>query len=383
MPSKETQSMARRPQNWVIGGFILLAVFVIALVLIDLLLSRGIGLPATFLISPGEIILTPGEGWQFRAVAGERTMPGVKWTATGGDIGPEGFYVAPDTPGDYQIIAQHPNSSYRAAATVHVVNTENAGTEQSISPTESVTSVQPTTAFTTAPKATPAEQTPAEPTSAPTTAPTQTSSPSPSIFFDGVGDLVSFDTLEPVSVAPPGTDIRAACFSGGRQLMRTIPAELAGEISDWDTEENLILWLAFHQPVPTASDMERFWIFALDTDGDTATGRPVGEGIINPDIGVEATIGVHSDPATGIELAPYILVWNARLATSESQTLDLEARLSAARDALFIRVPVGSLTETIKTLSKVEPNWDQTIGRALATATTSEGTVADFAPERP
>jgi hypothetical protein len=376
--------MARRPQHWVIGGFVLLAVFVIAFVLVNLLLSQGIGLPATFLVLPSEVTLHPGDGWQFRAVAGDRVIPGAKWTATGGDIGPEGFYVAPDTPGDYQIIAQHPNSDYRAAATVHVVGTEDAPAEPSLSPTESATPVQPTTASTAASTTTPIRPTQAESTPVPpTTAPTRTSSPSPSIFFDDVDDLVSFDTLESVTIAPPGTDIRAACFNGGRQMMRTIPGELASEISDWNTEENLVLWLTFHEPVPTALDMERFWIFALDTDGDTATGRPVGEGIINPDIGVEATIGVHSDPAAGIELAPYIMVWNARLVTLESQTLDLEARLSAARDALFIRVPAGPLTETIRTLSGVEPNWGQTIGRALATAATSEGTVADFAPERP
>ncbi|MBN1811413.1 MAG: hypothetical protein JXA14_06235 [Anaerolineae bacterium] len=376
--------MARRPQHWVIGGFILLAVFVIAFVLVNLLLSQGIGLPATFLILPSEVTLHPGEGWQFRAVAGDRVIPGVKWTATDGDIGPEGFYVAPDTPGDYQIIAQHPNSNYRSAATVHVVGAENAVTEQPINLTETTTPVQPTITSTAAPTTTPVRPTPAEPTTAsPTTTPTRTSSPSPSIFFDDVGDLVSFDTLESVVIAPPGTDIRAACFTGGRQLIRTLPEELAGEISDWDTEENLVLWLTFHEPVPTVPDMERYWIFALDADNNTATGRPVGEGIINPDIGVEATIGVHSDPAAGIELAPYILVWNARLVTSEPRTLDLEARLSAARDALFIRVPAELLTETIRTLSEVEPNWDQMIGRALATATTSEGAVADFAPERP
>jgi hypothetical protein len=378
---KETQPMARRPQHWVIGGFILLAVFVIAFVLVNLLLSQGIGLPATFLVLPSEVILNPREGWQFRAIAGNRIIPGVKWMATGGDIGPEGFYVAPDTPGDYQIIAQHPNSSYRSAATAHVVATDGITTEQPPGPTESTHPGQPTPASTATLAMTPTGPT-VEPTPVPpTTVSTRTPSPSPSFLFDNVGDLASFDTLVPIAIAPPGTDIRAVCFDGGRQLVRTIPGELAGEISDWNTEENLILWLTFHEPVPTASDMERYWIFALDADGNTATGRPVGEGIINPDIGVEATIGVYS--ATGIELAPYALVWNARLATSEPQALDLEARLSAARGALFIRVPVESLTETIRTLSEVESNWDQAVGRALATAATGEGVVADFAPERP
>jgi hypothetical protein len=376
--------MARRPQHWVIGGFILLAIFVTAFVLVNLLLSQGIGLPTAFLILPSEVVLHPGEGWQFRAVAGDRVIPGVEWMAPGGDIGPEGVYVAPDTAGDYQIIAQHPNSNYRSAATVHVVGAESVTTEQPISTIESTIPTQPTTTSTAVPTTPPARPTTSEPTTAfPTTTPTRTPKPSSSIFYDESGDLVSFDTLAPVAIAPPGTDIRTACFSGRRQLTRTIPEELTSEISDWNTEENLILWLTFHEPVPTAPDIERYWIFALDADGNAGTGRPVGEGIINPDIGVEATIGVHSNPAAGIELAPYALIWNARLVTLESHTLDMEARLSTARDALFIRVPAGSLTEASQTLSEVEPNWEQTIGRALATATTSEGAVADFAPERP
>ncbi|MFN2269686.1 MAG: hypothetical protein ACK2US_02535 [Anaerolineae bacterium] len=369
--------MTRRPQHWVIGGFILLAILVIAFVLVNLLLSQGIGLPATFLIMPGEVTLHPGEGWQFRAVAGDRLMPGVKWTASGGDIGPEGFYVAPDIPGDYQIIAQHPNSEYRTAVTVHVVAADGVVTEQPSNP-ETAIPIQTTTISTTA-----STVTPASPTHPPSPVPTQTSAPASTVFFDAAGDLVSFDTLAPIAFAPPGTDIRSACFNSERRLMRTVPEELAGEISDWNAEENLVLWLTFHEPVPTVPDMERYWIFALDTDGNTATGRPVDEGKINPDIGVEVTIGVHSNPAAGIELAPYIMVWNTRLATSESLTLEMEARLSAARDALFVRVPADLLTEIIRSFSEVEPNWDQATGRALATATTSEGAVADFAPERP
>jgi hypothetical protein len=300
-------------------------------------------------------------------------MPGVKWTASDGDIGPEGFYVAPDTPGDYQIIAQHPNSEYRTAVTVHVVATEDVITEQPSS-TKTAIPVQ-----TTIPTVTPTASTP----SSPSPAPTQTSASASMVFFDAVGDLVSFDTLEAVAIAPPGTDIRAACFSSERQLMRTVPEELASEISDWNAEENLVLWLTFHEPVPMVPDMERYWIFALDTDGNTATGRPIDEGKINPDIGVEVTIGVHSNPTAGIELSPYMMIWNTRLATSELVAMELDARLSTTRDALFVRIPEKQLAETIRAVSGVEPNWNQAVGRALATATTNEGTVADFAPERP
>jgi hypothetical protein len=78
-----------------------------------------------------------------------------------------------------------------------------------------------------------------------------------------------------------------------------------------------------------------------------------------------------------------MLAWNATIGNSEARTMDLEARLSTTRDALFIRIPAEPLAETIRSLSKVESDWSQTFGRVLATATTSEGTVVDFAPERP
>jgi hypothetical protein len=368
--------MTRGPQRWVIGGFILLAVFVTAFAVVSLLLSRGIGLPATFQVSPGEVTLRPGEGWQFRAVASGRLVRGVTWTATGGIIGPEGFYTAPDISGDYQVIAQHPNSEYRAAATVHVVIAEDVTTAPT-NPTQPIEPVQPTDAPTT-------PSLPLTPTSAPpVSTPTQTPIPVPVIPLDDSGDLVNFDTLEPMDISPPGSDIRTACFAEGLHLVRAIPGELASEISDWDTEKNLILWITFHEPVPTVPDLERSWLFALDTDGNTATGRPLGDGVINPDIGTEVTIGVHSNPAAGIDLAPYMFIWNARIGNSESRKLGIEARLSTTRDALLVRVPAGLLADFIRTFSGAEPNWDQTVGRALAMATTSEGTTADFFPERP
>jgi hypothetical protein len=367
--------MTRRPQHWVIGGFILLAILATALIAVNLLFSQGFGLPATFQILPGEVTLHPGQGWQFQAVAGNRLMPGVKWTATGGIIGAEGFYTAPDIPGDYQVIAQHPNSDYRTAATVHVVTGENATTEPNL--VEPAEPTQPTMA----PTALSPSLTPMPPS--PTPVPTQPSTFALPAYLDDSGDLVDFDTLAPIEFAPPGSDIRLACFDEARQLVRTIPVEVAAEVGDWDTEGSLILWIAFYEPVPTVPDMERYWLFALDTDRNIATGRPMDDGKVNPDIGVEVTIGVHSNPAAGIELAPYMFVWNAGLKNSEPRTMDIEVRLSTTRDALFIRVPTELLADTIRTLSEVEPNWDQTVGRALAMATTSEGTVADFAPERP
>ncbi len=367
--------MTRRPQHWVIGGFILLAILASALIAANLLFSQGFGLPTTFQILPGEVTLHPGQGWQFRAVADNRLMPGVKWTAAGGIIGAKGFYTAPDTPGDYQVIAQHPNSDYRTAATVHVVTGENATTEPNL--VEPAEPAQPTMAPTAlSPSLTPM------PTS-PMPVPTQLSTFAPPAYIDDSGDMVDFDTLAPIEFVPPGSDIRLACFDEARQLVRTIPAGLAAEVGDWDTEESLILWIAFYEPVPTVPDMERYWLFALDTDRNIATGRPMDDGKVNPDIGVEVTIGVHSNPAAGIELAPYMFVWNAGLKNSEPRTMDIEVRLSTTRDALFIRVPTEQLADTIRTLSEVEPNWDQTVGRALAMATTSEGTIADFAPERP
>jgi len=361
--------------RWVVWGFILLAVLVIALVAAVTLLPKTVGLPQTFQVIPGEPTLCLGQGRQFRAVHEQSPVHGVAWETTGGVIGPEGFYVAPDTPGDHLVSAQHPQTSFSASATVHVIQ---CVTEPASAPPAGPTPTPVPPAATVTPIPLPPTPTP------PTTAPTQTPSPPPAppAFLDASGDLINSETLTPATGVPVGSDIQGACFDQDRHLVRTVPGELMAE-AGWDAADSVVLWMTLHEPIPEAIGTDRYWLFALDTDDNIETGRRAGDGLINPDMGVEITIGVRSTPADGDELEPYMFVWNIHTGDSERKTEGVEAHLSTTRDVLLVRVPLGLLTDLIKTLSQAEPDWDRATGRAATLVMTDAGMAADFFPERP
>jgi hypothetical protein len=366
--------MGSQARRWIIGTFILLIALVAAFVVLNLMLPTWFGPPATFDISPSEVTLLPGQGWQFQAVHEGRSVHGIQWAATDGTIGAEGFYIAPPEPGDYQIIAQHPSKPYSAVAMVHVV--------QDTTITEVPSDLPTLTQTATVPTETPAPPTPTpkQPTSTPTQTPTPT--PIPETLFDDSGDLFDFNTLQPFTYTLPGSDIKLACLDEDLRLMRTVPPELASEVGDWNTEENLILWITLYEPVSATLNVETSWLFALDTDNDPATGRPPGSGQINPELGTEVTIGVHS-AASDVGFDPYMYVWKAASSDFELAAIDLETRLSTARDTILIRVPVEELTNAIREFAQTEPDWDEAVGRSATLAIVGEVMVADFYPELP
>jgi hypothetical protein len=379
--------MGSKVRRWVVVGFVLLLAFVAAFTAVTLLVPLGFSVPTTFQVSPAEVSLRPGQGRQFRAVHEGRPVQGVTWTATDGRIGPEGFYTAPETPSDYQVTAYHPTTGYSASATVHV-SLDGVETPSPLAlPTEpgAMTSAVPTQ-----PEATPTEENPvaATPSESPTITPSQVT-PEPTTISTSVpmsgpdpeNDLFDYTTLAPIDDAPLGSDILLACFDADLQLVRTVPPELAGEVGDWNLEENLVLWITLHEPVPQSIDTSISWLFALDTDDDPTTGRPLNTGVINPDIGSEVTVGVRLDQ-TG-EVYPYIYTWNAATGNSDLTDTGLEARFSTARDAVFIRVPMATLTTLITSSSQTEPNWDSVVGRAAILVVLDDGPAIDFFPERP
>ena len=359
--------MGSQARRWIVGIFILLIALVVAFVVLILMLPAWFGPPATFDISPSKVTLLPGQGWQFQAVHEGKPLRGIRWAATGGTIGAEGFYIAPSELGDYQVIAQHPSEPYSAVATVHVVQDTTVTIVPTALPTLTQTAIVPT-------------ETPIPPTPTPTQTPTPT--PIPETLFDASGDLFDFNTLQPFTHTLPSSDIKLACLDEELRLMRTLPPELAGEVGDWNTEENLILWIVLHEPISPTLNVETSWLFALDTDNDPATGRPPGSGQINPELGAEVTIGVHST-ASGAGFDPYMYVWKVASSDFELTAIDLETRLNTARDTILIRVPVKELTDAIREFAQTEPDWDEAVGRSATLAIVGEVMVADFYPELP
>ena len=350
----------------------------------------------TLEVSPAEKTLCLGQGYQFLAVRGGEKVREAEWRVSGGVIGSEGFYLAPETPGEYEVSAQVNGGRTQAAAAVHVVQCNDGeplpsptpsplvlSTATAARPTRTPTAVGRTSAIpptptptqlpsptpptlTPTPTGTPPGAPPPKPTPTATATrlplPTPTATLAPAVCLDRSGDLARYDTLTPVTATVPGADLARASF---------------------DAETSLILWMTLYQPVPDAPDVERFWLFALDTDGDRATGRPLGDGAINPDIGVEVTIGVTWSPELGPEPEPYIFIWNADTGTSDRRTEGVEASFSRARDAVFLRIELDLLARLVSEFSGTVPDWDRMIVRAGTLAMTDEGMVVDFCPDLP
>ena len=226
-----------------------------------------------------------------------------------------------------------------------------------------------------------ADQAPTATTDQPTSVPTQSATPSIAAELDPEDDLVDYATLVSFGDTPPGSDIRLACFDPDLHLVRAVPPELEDVASDWRSADDLVFWIMLHEPIPPTIDATTSWLFAVDTDNDTTTGRPLDSGVINPDIGPEVTVGVRLDP-TG-EAYPYVYVWNAATGDSNLSEIGVQARFSTARDAVLVKVSEVMLTSNVINLSQAQPDWDQAVGRAATLVSSGERTAIDFFPERP
>jgi hypothetical protein len=155
------------------------------------------------------------------------------------------------------------------------------------------------------------------------------------------------------------------------------PEELAG----WAAEGEALLWIKLHGPVPDPPPYTD-WLFVLDLDGDTATGRPAGAARINPDLGDEAVVGVLYNPADG-DYAPYFLVWDRAQNAWVDGPEEVRFTLDESRTVLGLAVPLDLLTQTVAQTTGVAFSPEAVKGRAAVLSFVGEQTVVDFYPDRP
>lgn len=79
-------------------------------------------------VSPASVSLAPGGSQQFTAAVTHATDTAVAWTAAGGAIDPNGFYIAGNTPGTYTVTATSVEQPRSATATVVISAPAIAGT---------------------------------------------------------------------------------------------------------------------------------------------------------------------------------------------------------------------------------------------------------------
>jgi len=339
---------ARTILFWFTIGMIILVV-VVALITI----LRSCGGNATLVseempleVIPAETNLCPGEQHQFTTEGGVE----VTWEATGGTISASGLFTAGDALGDYTITATRSDSRQVAEAVVHIVACT--------------------------PRPTPAPS----PTPIPTAIPTAEPTAHPPT--DLQGDVSTYESGDPVEAVPAGMDIRAASVAPDLRVVlqptEGIPAELTG----WATQDEALLWLALYEPIPDPPEVYTEWLFALDLDGDTATGRPVGSARINPDLGTEVAIGVYYDPADG-EYVPYLLVWDPAQEELVPKPDVPRFTLDESRTLVGLALPLEMLTQAVAQTTGVTVVPEAVRGRAAVLSYAGEQAVVDFYPDRP
>jgi hypothetical protein len=165
-------------------------------------------------------------------------------------------------------------------------------------------------------------------------------------------------------------------------LAGSLPPGVAEQVAGVEGE-NLVLWTTLHASVPLTPTQLAYWLFALDTDADLATGRPVGDGAVNPDLGAEVTVGVYSDPANDVRFAPYLLVWDAELGDMAREPFPMTVAFTPDRKTVILVLPRDPLAELIGTRAGAEADWELLRGRAATLAGTESGLVVDFCPDLP
>ena len=303
-------------------------------------------------ISPEEVSLCPGDQQQF-AVAGDAE---VIWEANGGTINAEGVYTAGDTPGDYTVTATREESRQAAAAIIHII------------------------ACTPTPTATPV------PTIVPTATPEQTAEPEPTATTsanpDPEGDVGNYETGTAIESPPTGVDIVAASIDPDLGISLESGDDLPAQLADWAEEGEALLWLSLYNAIPDPPSAYMNWLFVVDTDGDTETGRPVGSRRINPDLGDEVALGVSYDANAGAYEA-YALVWN-----SEDEVWvdgpEVRYTFGESRIVVGLAISMDALEETIADAGAASLALEAAAGRAAAETYLADGTrVIDFYPNLP
>ncbi len=308
-------------------------------------------------ITPPEVSLCPGDQQQF-AVASDAD---VTWEASGGTINAEGVFTAADTPGDYTVSVTREESGRAAGAIVHVV---------ACTPTPTATPL-PTVPPTTMPEPTAPAATP-EPT-----APTA-SSANP----DPQGDIGVYDTGAPIESPPAGADIAAASISPDSKISLQPTEDVPEELADWSEEGETFFWMSLYDAIPDPPLGYMNWLFVIDTDGNSETGRPVGSARINPDLGDEVALGVSFNANTGA-YESYALVWDAE---NEAWANGPEVRYTFAESRTVVGLALSSeaLEEAIAQADAAPVAPDAAKGRAAAETYLADGTrVIDFYPNLP
>jgi len=295
-------------------------------------------------LTPSEASLCPGESLQFSV-----SVEGAIWEASAGSISHTGLFTAGGTPGDVEVRARIPASGQVGSALIHVLD------------------CRPT------PLPMPS------PTAIPTVVATATAEPI-GLAEDAQGDVLTYDGTVPSAAIPPGIDIRLASIGPDRRLLLEPVASTPAELTAWVQDGELLLWLVSYEPVP--ADVFPYWVFALDTDANPATGRTPGTARINPDMGDEATVNLYYDTALGQYVAE-LSVWSPAQQDWIATTQPVRYVITESRTAVGLALSLSGLSQEVGRIANVTVQPEEIVARAAVLAYAGEEPVIDFYPDRP
>ena len=303
-------------------------------------------------ISPPEVNLCPGDQQQFTVTDAE----GITWEATGGAITEDGLFTAGNAPGEYAVTATRDDSGRSSTAVVHVV---------ACTPTP-----------TRLPSPTP---TLPPPTATPT--PEPTAPPPADLEGDAQDDIGAYNTGAPAEAPQTGVDIQGANITPNSDVTLQPTEDVPAELSDLVAEGDVLLWLSLYEEIPDPPPAYTNWLFALDVDGNTETGRAVGSARINPDLGDEFVVGVTYNPGTGA-YEPYTLVWDTNVGNWVDGP-DVRYQIGESRTSIGFALPLDALTQALADAGGATIAPEAVKGRVAAETYVGENRVIDFYPDRP
>ena len=217
------------------------------------------------------------------------------------------------------------------------------------------------------------------PTSAPTSTPIPTPTPSPTPVPDAQGDVGDYNSGVPVAGVAPGVDIHDANVGNDLRVDLGSAERVPPELSDCASEGEMLLWISLHESIPDVPAYNSQWLFALDLDGDIATGRPTDTVRINPDLGYEAAIGISYEG----RYVSYLLVWDS----GQSQLIGVPDTVrfcqNESRTLIGLALSQETLAESVAQTTGVTLVPDAVKGRVAVVSFVGERKVADFYPDLP
>ncbi len=198
---------------------------------------------------------------------------------------------------------------------------------------------------------------------------------------DPAGDVTSLATGQAVADPPAGVDLASCNITAGTVVQPGLapPLELpAGE-------GQLTLWLTLHEPVPADRTLNYHFLVALDMDATPGTGRPVGAGFINPELGTEVGAGVFLYPDGSLD--PYLFIWDPAQGdwTDDARVpAEPEVTLNAERSAIALTFDLEALRAAVQAITNVTPALEEMRGRVgVIASSATQAAIADFCPDLP